>query len=148
MILNDKTLDKYIPRFTIWVIGLLMGITWVTLQENKQLDMAETQIKILKHELAKQLIGNIGVKGRYSTIHNILQCESGYRHEGLVGDLDYPYQAYGMAQYQLRTFMMLAEEVGLENPDIWNAEQQLTLLNHALNTGRGDLWTCYRKLYG
>ena len=148
MILNTKQLKKHTIRLLLASLFILIGYGLGSLHEDKKIDKLETELKVVKQELAIQLFASIKVIERYETLHNIIQCESGYRHDGLVGDLEYPYQAYGIGQFQLRTFMMLAEEVGLEKPDIWNMEQHLTLINHALNTGRGDLWTCYRKLYG
>ena len=72
----------------------------------------------------------------------IMFSESGGVHE-TWGDLDYEFPAFGIGQFQERTFYWLAEKskmVGLE----WENEQdQIKLLKWAIKNGYCDLWsTC------
>lgn len=45
-------------------------------------------------------------------------------------------------QYQSPTFYGAAKEVGIENPDVWNVDQQIELTAYLLSQGRQNLWTC------
>lgn len=76
-------------------------------------------------------------------IDKIIACESGGRHEGVWGDNG---KAYGIAQFWEATFYRFAKDAELENPDWYDREQQLYLLDWALENGLGHHWTCYRKL--
>lgn len=80
-------------------------------------------------------------------VNAVIQCESGGVHDRW-GDLDYPYHAYGIAQFQERTFYWME---GLAKPDhklYWyNEQDQRFLLKWAIENGLGKYWTCYRRLY-
>ena len=77
---------------------------------------------------------------------NVAMCESSMNNS-LVGDLDSPYPAYGLFQFQIRTFNSLKNKAGLTNLSIDSAEDQLTLFRWAVANGYGHYWTCYNKLY-
>jgi hypothetical protein len=79
-------------------------------------------------------------------IEFILMCESSGRHEGVWGDLNSKHPAYGIAQFQKRTFLWMADLMGLENPDWKSEEQQIKVLDWALQNEMGCHWTCY-KIY-
>jgi hypothetical protein len=79
-------------------------------------------------------------------IEKILFCESSNHHYGVWGDLNYFHRAYGIAQFQRRTFYWLAEKSGKNNLNWKNKEHQIMLLDFALENNLGYLWTCYRKL--
>lgn len=80
---------------------------------------------------------------RLKEICDIVSCESNWKHEGVWGDNG---KAYGIAQFWEGTFYWLAELAGLEKPNWKSKEQQLYLLNWALDNGHANNWTCYRKL--
>lgn len=76
-------------------------------------------------------------------IESVILCESGGRHEGVWGDNG---KAYGIAQFWEKTFYWFADMAGLENPDWYNKEQQLYLLEWGLRNGYAHHWTCWQKL--
>jgi len=76
-------------------------------------------------------------------IDKILQCESENKHH-IWGDLNYIYPAYGIAQFQKRTFLWLSKIAGKKNRQWKNKEHQIELLIWAIENGHGRLWTCYR----
>ena len=74
----------------------------------------------------------------------IIECESTNEHDKW-GDTDYVYPAYGIAQFQERTFYWLA---GLAEKELnWKSEQhQRWLLKWAIENNYGYLWTCWKTL--
>lgn len=79
---------------------------------------------------------------------DVIDCESTWRHYDdngniLVGDKHLPIQAYGIAQFQIRTFKWLKDLAG--RPELnWKVkDDQIWLLRWAIDNGYGDLWTCY-----
>ena len=79
-------------------------------------------------------------------IERILFCESSNRHEGVWGDLNYKHHAYGIAQFQRRTFYWMAGLSGMQGLNWKNKEDQIWLLNWALENNLGKHWTCYNKI--
>jgi len=75
----------------------------------------------------------------------IIKCES--QGEMVWGDLDKPHKAYGVAQFQKRTFDWLCELSG-KDLDYYSAEDQKELLRWALENWHGRLWTCYSVVKG
>jgi len=61
------------------------------------------------------------------------------RHEPMGG------KSCGIAQFQVRSFNWMAHKAGMELK-YWNPEDQLTLLNWAIDHGYAKHWTCYRKI--
>lgn len=82
----------------------------------------------------------------YQLIQKIISCESSGRHTNVWGDLDYKHPAYGVAQFQERTFNWMRGLAGRNDLEWKNKEDQLWLLAWALENGKGKFWTCYRKV--
>ena len=76
---------------------------------------------------------------------DIIQCES--QGKMVWGDLDKPHKAYGVAQFQERTFDWMCKLSG-KNLDYANADHQRELLRWALENNYGRMWTCYYKIKG
>ena len=53
--------------------------------------------------------------------------------------------SYGIAQFQLNTFY---KNTKFENPDIWNANQQLETMAQMWAIGEQGQWSCYWKYIG
>ena len=71
---------------------------------------------------------------------------SGGLHENVWGDKNYIHKAYGIAQFQKRTFYWLMDISGKKNMKWKNKDDQIKLLKWALENGQGELWSCYRIL--
>ena len=71
----------------------------------------------------------------------IVQCESNGKHNvwGKNGE-------YGIAQFKERTFYWLAKKAELQSPNWKDENQQLFLLNWALENGYEDYWECPKRL--
>lgn len=91
-----------------------------------------SRIKKLKQEIYKEKL-----------LHKIVELESNYDHNK-VGDLDYKYQAFGVAQFQERTFNWLSEKANF-NGDLLNANDQIRLLRWSLDNGYGYLWSTFER---
>jgi len=77
-------------------------------------------------------------------IDKIIMCESSWDNTKW-GDLGKEYPAYGLAQFQERTFYWLANLADKELN--WkNATDQVWLLRWAIDNNYGYLWTCYGYL--
>ena len=80
------------------------------------------------------------------TAQNIVMCESSARHDGVWGDKHKSYPAYGIGQFQERTFYWLADKAEMTGLK-WNkVDDQLRLLLWAIDNGHANLWTCYRRI--
>lgn len=97
--------------------------------DNLVADLAETR-RLLKKERDK--------------LH-IINCESGIRHEGIWGDNG---ASYGVAQFQYRTFDWMRTQAGKPRLKWKNRNDQLWLLDWALDQGYGKYWTCYDRKGG
>ena len=75
----------------------------------------------------------------------IVMCESGGRHNGVWGDLDKPYPAYGIAQFQKRTFDWMKKLAGRPELEWKNKEDQLWLLRFAIKNNLQHHWTCAKE---
>lgn len=95
---------------------------------------------IIFEMLGLELEAEIQVLTREVEIAEIIQCESGGRHDGVWGDGG---RSYGIAQFQERTFDWLGEKAGMRDPNWKSREDQITLLRWAVANGYGYLWTCY-----
>lgn len=85
--------------------------------------------------------------GKIKVIANkVMKCESPEGKHDIWGDLNYPHKAYGIAQFQKRTFVWLSNLAGKKNRQWKKKEHQIELLEWALVNGHGKLWTCYRIL--
>lgn len=73
---------------------------------------------------------------------HIMLKESSLQHVGVWGKLpeDQKYPAYGIAQFQKRTFYWMAKLAGLKDPNWKDQSQQEWLLKWALVNGYGHHW--------
>lgn len=82
-----------------------------------------------------------------AVIADVIDCESS-GNPNKVGDWDYEHQAYGILQFQIRTFDYLSELSGLVG-SIDNSDDQIRLFKWAIDNGYGRYWyNCYYKKYG
>ena len=73
----------------------------------------------------------------------IEQCESGFNVSAWNKD-DPNGGSKGLFQFQQPTFDKYVLVLGIENPDIWNPEQQSQLSAYLISKGLSSLWTCAR----
>lgn len=78
-------------------------------------------------------------------VSQIVMCESGGRHEGVWGDLDKPHPAYGIAQFQRRTFEHFKNMAGRPELKWKNKDDQIWLLKWAIKNNLAHHWTCYKR---
>ena len=53
--------------------------------------------------------------------------------------------AKGLFQYLQPTWDFYTSKFGIDNPDIWNSDQQIEVTSRLLAMGKSSLWTCARK---
>ena len=80
------------------------------------------------------------------TVNSIILCESSGKHENTWGDKNYKYPAYGIGQFQKRTFYWLSEKAGYKNLKWESKKDQVKLLMWAVDNKYGKLWTCYKNI--
>lgn len=78
----------------------------------------------------------------------VIECESKWKHYNengylLEGDQHLPIKAYGIAQFQKRTFVELKNKAGRPELRIENKDDQIWLLKWAIKNGYGYKWSCY-----
>lgn len=85
--------------------------------------------------------------GKIKVIANkVMKCESPEGKHNIWGDLNYPHKAYGILQFQKRTFIWLSKISGKKGLHWKNEKDQKELFFWAVQNGYGKLWTCYRIL--
>src|SRR3990167_778019 len=73
-------------------------------------------------------------------LQKVIDCESqGNIYAFNPKDSD-GFPKYGLLQFHLPTFLNWAEAAGIDNPDVWNPEQQLQLYKWAAKNGRLRSW--------
>jgi len=82
--------------------------------------------------------------GKAGEICCLIDCESG-GNPNAWNKKDPNGGSKGILQFQEPTFYQYAKEVGIENPDIWSAEQQIETANYMLSKGLLHQWTCGEK---
>ncbi|HQB18918.1 MAG TPA: hypothetical protein PL092_03145 [Candidatus Pacearchaeota archaeon] len=142
--MNKEHLFIKIMIATLFFAGLLIGLAISSGKEcpeeqyNRQdsfLTTYNSPIFIEEYSLATKMLAE-----------KIIFCESSGDHSK-IGDWHYEYQAYGIAQFQIRTFDWLKGLAGMDYLEIENEQDQRILLEWALENGYGYLWTCYHKAY-
>jgi len=74
----------------------------------------------------------------------LMNCESGGNAKAW-NQSDPNGGSFGLFQYQTATFNLWSKELGITD-DIYDVEAQIRLTAYALSKGRGNHWTCYRRL--
>lgn len=75
---------------------------------------------------------------------NIIQCESSNQMKW--GDLHLPIHAYGVAQFQFRTFEWLKGLAQAPSLNFYKEDDQVWLLKWAIDNGYLYLWSCAKLL--
>lgn len=117
--------------FCSFLIGRYTGF----IVQREEITNKEMQVK---EELIKQI-------ELLLTVQSIVMCESSGKHEQW-GDHNKKYPAFGIGQFQERTFYWLAGKAGFKNLNWKKVDDQLNVLIWAVDNGFGNLWTCYRKV--
>lgn len=99
----------------------------------------------IDYTLYRNKIENIQKHRIENIVKKIIQCESEGKHN-VWGDKNYIYPAYGILQFQQRTFIWLSNISGKKDMKWKNKDHQIELLKWALQNGQGGLWTCFRIL--
>lgn len=73
-----------------------------------------------------------------------IECESQFKETAYNASDPYG-GAFGVAQFLKPTFYRYAKIVKIENPDIWNTDQQLEIMGYMFSIGQAKQWTCARK---
>ena len=131
------------------ILGIIIGYTYGNYSASKEKDSLALdnkdfilQVVSLSYELEK-------LSQRYEDLGLVIECESSGNHEGIWGDCALPYPAYGIAQFQKRTFDFLKRLAERKDLSYWDKNDQVWLLNWAMDNGFGHYWTCYKlKLRG
>lgn len=76
--------------------------------------------------------------------YRVLKCESGLKHEGVIGDSG---ASVGIAQFQQPTFDEFSKKYNLKL-DINNPKDQIILMKRMFDDGFAERWTCYRIIRG
>ena len=53
----------------------------------------------------------------------------------------------GLFQFQTSTFNNYAKKIGIQNPDIWDKEQQVSVGAYMIANGQIGQWSCAKKLH-
>ncbi len=74
-----------------------------------------------------------------------LQCESGLKNDGVIGDHGL---AYGIAQFHKATFEKFKSDAGAPGLSYTNMDDQIELFSWSIANKRGESWTCWKKIVG
>ncbi len=79
-------------------------------------------------------------------VNKVIKCESPEGKHDVWGDKHYIYPAYGILQFQRRTFYWLVSISGKKGLNWKKKDDQIELAKWAIENNQGELWTCYRIL--
>ena len=75
-----------------------------------------------------------------STMLGTVNCESGFKHEGLYGDGG---RAYGISQFHRPTFEQFCPDLNYDK-----MQDQLQCMARMFSDDQQSHWTCFTNLYG
>lgn len=149
----------------IVLLTILLGLAKAMSQNDDLLSSTSLSESLVRGNRVKYGVNELFLEGNGSLHHkpqvlgsnysgnsdywkDVVQCESGWNHYDkngriLEGDKHLEIQVYGIAQFQIRTFKWLKDLA--RRPELhWrNKDDQIWLLQWAIDNGYGDLWTCY-----
>lgn len=76
-----------------------------------------------------------------SSLKRVAKCESGYNKDA-INTNDPNGGSKGILQFQSKTFYQNAAILKIENPDIWNTDQQIQVAAYLFSKGEASQWTC------
>lgn len=120
-----KYLILFVSVLLAFFIGLHVGRADVKTQYEERVEAMQKNLEALKK--------------KYTTLADIISCESGGKHE-VYGDGG---RAYGIAQFHKSTFEAMAKKSGCENCRYTSRIDQLRLLSWAYDNGKINKWSCY-----
>jgi len=74
-------------------------------------------------------------------IECLIKCESNWNDRAWSKD-DPNGGSFGILQFQKKTWDFYSQLIGIENPDIWNAHQQVLVADYMISKGQAYQWTC------
>lgn len=123
-------------------VAFAYGIVWGWQNAEDRAEANRFKGVVLHHKLERlqqQIQAEIKLREQ---ILAVIACESSGRHEGIWGDNG---RSYGIAQIQKPTWNYLSGMAGIKGN--WKDKQdQIRLLEWAIQNGHGKHWTCYRRL--
>ncbi|MFA5542947.1 MAG: hypothetical protein WDA47_04175 [Bacilli bacterium] len=146
--------QKYLYNLIlILILVVLLGIGYLSYREERSEGQKNGSDNVLNWVDNSSIVANrippisdfyvLGINVS-PVAYKVIACESGFKHDDIWGDNG---KAFGVAQFWEDTFYWFADMAGLENPDWYNKEQQIYLLEWALeNPPLQNHWTCYRNL--
>jgi len=150
----DNPLPKiltFLTLFAIWGVGL----TILPVSEENALNEPSggqnreyiSSLVVIQGNSLKGVSVPAGFKPETlaSLMDRVIDCESKWRTD-VWGDLDKPYPAYGIAQFQERTFLWMSEEAGFEGLEWKNPYDQIKIMKWAFENGYEHHWSCWRLL--
>jgi len=123
---------------TIGIVGSYLTDNDILTSINSTLFISNNTLASLENELREITWVDI-------VAENVIQCES--QNQMIWGDLDLPIHAYGIAQFQERTFNWMKAEANAPTLNYYDRDDQEWLLKWAIKNGYGSHWTCYKLLY-
>jgi hypothetical protein len=106
-----------------------------------------SQVEVSTERLVKQSIIRYGYLYGVSTstLDHVLRCESFYGKYQL-NEKEVHGKSLGVAQFRQSTFDYYSKKAGIENADVWDVEDSVETLAYMIKTGKGNHFSCYRKL--
>jgi hypothetical protein len=128
----------------VLVVGVQIGLYKGRSQEADKAfaQVATTQDRQI--EMMKEKLYEAQKEARkYRLVVNILNCESGIRHDNVWGDGG---RSYGIAQFQKSTFSWMRDLAQRPKLQWKSRHDQIELLSWAIENGYEKYWTCYDKV--
>ena len=95
-----------------------------------------TTLPVTPKEIIRSVSDSTGIS--YDVMYNVIECESGF-NPNAIGDNGH---SFGLVQIFLEYHPTVTKEQAL------NPEFAINFLAEKLSQGKGNLWTCYRTIYG
>jgi hypothetical protein len=124
--------------------------TYNYLISNNELSSINSSLFVTSQTLASFLDIELEIIDKWDIMaEKIIQCES--QNQMVWGDHNYyengvNIKSYGVAQFQERTFNWLKELANKPKLDFYSRQDQVWLLNWALENGYSYLWTCSKLI--
>lgn len=80
-------------------------------------------------------------------LQKVIDCESGGKVDAYNPKDTDGYPKYGILQFHLPTFIAWAKAAEIDEPDVWNPEQQISLYKWAAKNGKLRSWGCFVRMF-
>jgi soluble lytic murein transglycosylase-like protein len=112
---------------------------------------AQAPVRTIDQYSPKELVAYYAKEYGVSSVKMsaVIKCESSWNVKAVNWQDSHKLSkgSHGIAQFSQQTIEMYGKQIGLENPDPYNAHDAIRVMAYMWSKGKMTQWSCYSKLY-